>query len=1680
MRKFYIALFVLISLTGTAQQANDWIAFNGSQPYSMQPYFKIKVWKNGIYRLDYNTLQAAGFFVNGNPKQFQIFHKGIEQAITVAGESDGVFDPADYIEFYGEKNDGWLDAQLYEDPNNHIDPYYSLFCDTAAYFLTINFFSGAPVKRMTVETDVNFSAYTPQNYIFKESLQILTSVFYRGKANEPYDPAFSEFEGFTDNGFSAARTITLNTDNVSTFAGAPVPAIDLKIITANNTGNYHSLTIDVNGTSIYNSPNNYGNVINTLSLNVPSNSILTTGTNVNFNASTTGTYPNILSIPFVKMRYAHALAYTGEANTLQLFYTNDPTKARLDINDFLNGNTSTRWIYVIDGGDISKITTAVNGNLLQALVPSNGAEKKCLLTTDDATFNSTSDFKIETVNPDADPNKFARFINYNYLQPNYDYLIVSHKKLWTAAETYRNYRALAHNPLLVDVDDLYNQFAYGIYKHPLAIKNFCKYAVANYANAAYLFLLGKAVTYDEVRANATADAICLVPTYGNPASDYMFSNKNISADTTYTPVLATGRLAAQNTNDVLNYLDKVMANEAAQLSAEDWMKQVLHFVGGDNPSEQGHINYYMDQNKAIIIDTCFGGTVTSYYKISTDPIQYIQALELQARIDSGVALMNFFGHAAGSTFDIATAPPQDWHNDGKYPVVIANSCNVGDIFTTSRLLNEDFVLLPKQGSVAFIAKPSQGTIDDLGPYSVYFYKNISYRDYAKGVGFMVKHAIDSMFKEYYITYNPYFKSTALGNGLHGDPAIKVFTDTLPDYAIYQPSVYFSPTDVTTDLPTFNMNIVISNLGKAVADSFYVHVERKFPNNDVVTIDTLLAYIPYKDTLTLTLPTDAYRSAGFNYFDVYVDYSGLINERSEINNRLLNVPLQIISSDISPVYPFKYAIVPDPSVILKATTDNIFAPEKIYKFEVDTNDSFSSPFLQSTLITQTGGVVKWPLQFTCDSGRVYYWRVSLDPATYPSSFKWKESSFIYIPGKTGWSQAHFHQFKNDKYSNVIYNKPQWLFEFDSTKAELKVNNWDIPGQGAYSNEVRLNGQLIATGGCSYNSIYVVVMDSISLESWNTETHQEFANMNPPYGSQCQAVLGPGQSQGFFAFSANQNAPSNFLNGLDSLASMINQIPTGNYVVLYSITDHHVSTWPAALTNALAANGIANADTIPSTKQFIFFFKKGSPSSAISVVAPTDTTREIFLDTYIGGNWYKGFITSEVVGPAIQWNECHWASHSLEAVTEDSIALDIIGIDTAGAEAVLYAGVQPTQADFPLSINHAIYPRLYMRAYMEDAVLRDPPQLDRWQIYYTEVPEAVVNPFGSEFYSADVSQGDTITWKMPIENVSNTDMTDLLVDFYLYDKNNVRKNIASPRFRPLPKGDTLNAIINFSSFNYPGLNSLWLEANPRNDQVEQYHFNNFAKISFNVNRDITNPILDVTFDGIHILNGDIVSAKPNIVIKLKDENKYLALNDTAKWNVYLKYPNDEERQLYFEPSQSTGTGSNLLKWTPAVLPDNSFRIEYNPVLSEDGIYELRAQARDESFNLSGSNDYRISFEVINKSTITNVMNYPNPFTTATRFAFTLTGSVVPSAMQIQILNISGKVVREITQAELGNIHIGRNITDYAWDGKDQYGDQLAKGVYLYRVKSQIDGSDIEHRNSGADKFFGKGWGKMYLLK
>jgi hypothetical protein len=180
------------------------------------------------------------------------------------------------------------------------------------------------------------------------------------------------------------------------------------------------------------------------------------------------------------------------------------------------------------------------------------------------------------------------------------------------------------------------------------------------------------------------------------------------------------------------------------------------------------------------------------------------------------------------------------------------------------------------------------------------------------------------------------------------------------------------------------------------------------------------------------------------------------------------------------------------------------------------------------------------------------------------------------------------------------------------------------------------------------------------------------------------------------------------------------------------------------------------------------------------------------------------------------------------------------------------------------------------------------------------------------------------------------------------------------------------------------------------------------------------------------------------------------------------------------------NDTLRFTPAAPApsnNNTATIDFLPYFKKDGDYELMVTGKDMSDNQAGNIEYRVDFEVINKPMISNMLNYPNPFTTSTAFVFTLTGIDVPQNMKIEIMTITGKIVREITKDELGPLHIGRNITEFKWDGTDQYGQKLANGIYLYRVVTNLNGKSLDKYKSiddNTDKYFNKGYGKMYLMR
>jgi len=104
--------------------------------------------------------------------------------------------------------------------------------------------------------------------------------------------------------------------------------------------------------------------------------------------------------------------------------------------------------------------------------------------------------------------------------------------------------------------------------------------------------------------------------------------------------------------------------------------------------------------------------------------------------------------------------------------------------------------------------------------------------------------------------------------------------------------------------------------------------------------------------------------------------------------------------------------------------------------------------------------------------------------------------------------------------------------------------------------------------------------------------------------------------------------------------------------------------------------------------------------------------------------------------------------------------------------------------------------------------------------------------------------------------------------------------------------------------------------------------------------------------------------------------------------------------------------------------------------------------------------IQFIVVGDENIalSNVLNYPNPFVNYTQFWFSHNNPYEPLDVQVQIFTITGKVVKTINQVVNTEGFLSREIS---WDGKDDFGDKIGKGVYIYKltVKSTITNKKSE---------------------
>ncbi len=1709
MKRVLLFALLMVSLAASSQPFNnEWIDYN-------KTYYKFKVGANGLCRINQAELPAA--IASANAEDFQLWRNGQQVPVYTSRET-GAFLPGDFIEFWGEMNDGKPDNVMYRYPDYQLNDKWSLQTDTAAFFLTLN--PGQPNLRLVTQNNDVASNILPAEPFFMYT----QGRYWRDRigvgyaqvvGDNVYSSAYDAGEGWTSADIGKNVTNTTSWTNLFVYTGPGAPAdANFKIHASGYNGlNPRKFRVRINGDSILGQDLNFFDYVK---VNKPFPVSLISSGNATIEITNQSPVPGSdrMVVAQIEINYPRQFNFGNSAN----FHFELPASVSGNYLEISNVNHSgiPPVLYDLNNGrryvgDIS--TPAI---VKFALLPTVQEQKLVLVAQYASNITNITNFQQRN------------FINYGSAPMQGDYLIITHPKMDIGSgganpvANYIAYRSSAagggFNAKAYMIDELVDQFGLGIKFHPLSVRNFIRWARANFSSPLKnVFLIGKGVHYAQFRnneANANINNLAFVPTFGQPASDILLAAE---PGLDQIPKVPIGRIATINGDEVTAYLNKVIEYEQAQafqsplIQDKAWMKNVAHVVGASDDGLDLALNISMDRFTNIIKDTFFGGNVKKFNKTSAEEVEQANSTAIQKLFEEGLGLVTYFGHSSATTLQFNLDNPQNYDNQGKYPLFILLGCNAGNFYNFNQLrlqaketISENFVLSPNRGSIATIASTHLGIVHYLDIYNTRNYSSMGVLKYGESLGEAMIEAIRQVFN--LTTQNDYYaRFHCEQSTLHGDPAVKINSTQKPDYAIEEQLVKVNPSFISIAETSFNVSAKFMNLGKAVSDSIVVEVKRKYPDNSVQIFrrDTIRG-IRYIDSLNYIIPIVGPAEKGLNSIIITVDADNAVDELYETNNSITK-EFFIFEDEARPVYPYNYAIVNKQGIKFHATTADPFSTMKQYTMEIDTSIFFNSPSKVTRNGQFPGGVLTFDPGLTFTDNTVYYWRVGHVPVSGP--IVWNTASFVYLANsEAGFSQSHFYQHTNSELTRMRLDTASrsWKYKEVMNNLFLRMGTYNTSGstqESAFSVAVNEDPYIQLTN--YFSSLVFNVFHPVTFAPWQNQVVVPHSYAGEPANpnSLGQGLHGSTSPQYIrfrpYSFEFRYTDTASRRKIMDFMRDIV---PDGYYVAVRNFTLNpaqypafpvaYATDWAAdesihgagqSLYHYLKDAGFAGVDSFYRTRPFGLVYKKNDPSFIPKWVVGDGMYDNPTLSADCPSPDTLGFVRSPLFGPAKAWKELKWNGSIIpDATPGDEATVDIIGVGTGGAETTLFSAIPMNQANTDISsIDAEIFPYVRLRMMNMDTVHYTPYQLNYWRLTYDPVPEGALAPARHLTVKDTVDIGEPYDFRVAFQNISDANFDSLLLKVVVTGRDNVPTIIPQPRTRELTlTPDTVIVRANIPTENLPGQNTMYIEVNPDNDQPEQFHFNNFAYRNFYVKPDSLNPLLDVTFDGVHILNRDIVSARPDIIIKLKDESKWMILDDNSLVNLSVRYPDGSIRQFTFT--------SDTLQFIPAGQApntDNTATANFRPYFTEDGEYELIVTGRDRSSNSAGNIEYRVAFQVINKPMISNMLNYPNPFTTSTAFVFTITGSEVPQNLRIQILTITGKVVREITKDELGPLRIGRNITDFKWDGTDQYGQKLANGIYLYRVITNLNGKSLDkYRAEGdnTDKYFNKGYGKMYLMR
>ncbi|MEQ9008081.1 MAG: C25 family cysteine peptidase, partial [Ekhidna sp.] len=778
-RNKLIAILFFSATSAVGQVGNEWIDF-------AQSYYKIKVAEDGFYRVNQEQLQAIGFPSQIDADRIQLFRRGQEVAINVSKNDDFTLN---YFEFYGLKNDGESDTPLY-DAGDQPHTFYSLFADTASYFLTYKLGSGNG-KRMVFSSDKNATGLSPEPYHIADSIQIFTSNYAAGvKFGSGSAFSLSKYddgEGWTGNFQSKNATKDFSFLLEDYESSGTNPTLEMVIIGGNSLTHNVEISIGPNASSLGVLSNvefdGWGKTFFSGSF---TNASVGAGGELVVRATAKG-FPEVserISVAYVRVKYPQSINLGVNEN--KIFTLNNPSQSKAWMHISTSNASSTRIFDVSDPYNAIRIATTNFSDRVEAVIP-NAIQGKEILTV-------TTPLTAPVIEPITLPE---------YNLGNKDYLIITHPDLRGAGdpvEDYKDYRESAtggaYSIQIGNIDDLFNLYSYGD-PSPLAIRNFI--IDANNQNPIQnVFIIGKGFTLNTNYYRGDQMAVN-VPTYGLPGSDLMYT-LGIGGDPDL-PGIPVGRLNAFTTSDVTAYLNKVIEMEA--LPFDDlFRKDFLQLSGGLTESEINSFTNFIQGFTSILIDDFIGGRAFNTGKKTSDAVEFVDVTD---RVNKGVGYITFFGHSSGTVTDIEIGRVSDasfgFSNQGKYPLFLVNGCKAGEIFGSGFTFGEDWLNTPNLGAIGFIAHSDVALSSTLKRWSDLFY----------GLGFgddvYIGETVGNVIVETSSRYAAQYGTSDVNLTqiqqmvLQGDPAYKIFGAEFPDYQIEDNSLSASAIGANVILAT---------------------------------------------------------------------------------------------------------------------------------------------------------------------------------------------------------------------------------------------------------------------------------------------------------------------------------------------------------------------------------------------------------------------------------------------------------------------------------------------------------------------------------------------------------------------------------------------------------------------------------------------------------------------------------------------------------------------------------------------------------------------------------------------------------------------------------------------------------------------------------------------------------------